>query len=97
METKNEGDAPAAFDVRASARTLGDLAVTTLADIMKGNGSDAAKLGAAREVLDRAYGKARATEEGDGEPVTVVCRSGQDAASRTTHERGRLSTPFCTP
>jgi len=74
LETENEGAAPEAFDVRASARKLGDLAVNTLSDIMKGKGSDAAKLGAAREVLDRAYGKARAVEEGEGEPVTVVIR-----------------------
>lgn len=74
MKTSNEGDAPEAFDVRASARQLGDLAVKTLGAIMQGGGSDAAKLGAAREVLDRAYGKARATDEGDGEPVTVVIR-----------------------
>lgn len=74
LKTGIEGDAPEAFDVRASARQLGDLAVQTLGAIMQGAGSDAAKLGAAREVLDRAYGKARAVEEGDGEPVTVVIR-----------------------
>jgi hypothetical protein len=62
------------FDVRNAARQLGDLAVTTLGDIMKGAGSDAAKLGAAREVLDRAFGKARAPDDGAGEPVTVVIR-----------------------
>jgi hypothetical protein len=74
LETENEGAAPEAFEVRASARKLGDLAVNTLGAIMQSGGSDAAKLGAAREVLDRAYGKVRAVEEGDGEPVTVVIR-----------------------
>jgi hypothetical protein len=62
------------FDVRNAARQLGDLAVQTLGDIMSGAGSDAAKLGAAREVLDRAFGKARAPEDGAGEPVTVIIR-----------------------
>ena len=33
----------------------------------------------------------------DWSPVTVVCRGGHDAASRTTQERGRFSTPFWTP
>mgnify|MGYP001053938985 CR=1 FL=1 len=72
--TENEGEAPEGFDVRASARQFGALAVKTLGAIMQGGGSDAAKLGAAREVLDRGYGKARAVEDGDGEPVTVVIR-----------------------
>lgn len=71
-----------AFDVREAAKALGDLAVETLGQIMRGDGSDAAKLGAAREVLDRAYGKARAADEAAAEPVTVVIRRfGDDEAA----------------
>ena len=33
----------------------------------------------------------------DGSPVTVVWRGGQVAASRTTHDFGRFSTPLFWP
>ena len=74
MTSGKHQESPPDFDVREAARDLGDLAVKTLGAIMRGEGSDAAKLGAAREVLDRAYGKAKASEDGAGEPVTVVIR-----------------------
>jgi hypothetical protein len=68
------------FDVRLNARALSALAVETLGNIMRGTGSDAARLGAAREVLDRAYGKCRAADEGPGEPYTVVIRQFGDGS-----------------
>jgi hypothetical protein len=74
LPTRKSNAVEKEFDVRDELRQLGDLAVKTLGDIMNGEGSDAAKLGAAREVLDRAFGKARAPDDGAGEPVTVVIR-----------------------
>jgi hypothetical protein len=68
------------FDLRLNARALSALAVATLGNIMRGTGSDAARLGAAREVLDRAYGKCRAADEGADEPYTVVIRQFGDGA-----------------
>lgn len=60
---------------RNRARRLSALALETLGEIMRGGGADAARLAAAREVLDRAYGKCRATEpDGDPEGLTVVVR-----------------------
>jgi hypothetical protein len=74
VASRKSGNVEKAFDVREAARGLGELAIQTLNSIMEGEGSDAAKLGAAREVLERAYGKTRAPDEGAGEPVTVVIR-----------------------
>lgn len=69
-------------DVRAGARKLVPLALETLTKIMKGDGADASRIAAAREVLDRAGGKPKA---GDGEAakdggLTVVVRRFGDGA-----------------
>lgn len=64
-------------EIRAAAQQLAPAALETLGEIMRGKGSDTARLAAAREVLDRAHGKARARSEGGGdddEQVTVVVR-----------------------
>ena len=65
----------AASDLRDKAQTLGALALETLEGILRGGGSDTSKIAAAREVLDRAYGKSKA-EEKEAEPkkLTVVIR-----------------------
>lgn len=78
-----------AFDLRTATRALGALAVETLGGIMRGSGGDAAKLGAAREVLDRAFGKARAGDEAAGEPYTVVIRQfGDESDDKPGDESG---------
>jgi len=43
--------------LREAAQKLNRLALDTLAEIMRGEGQDSARLAAAREVLDRAHGK----------------------------------------
>lgn len=61
--------------LRREARRLGVDALKALASIMSGEGQDSARLAAAREVLDRAYGRPKpASAEVDGEPLTVVLR-----------------------
>lgn len=64
------------MEVRDAARALAPLAFETLADVMRTGGSDTARLAAAKEVLDRAHGKAKAgeTDPSDGEGLTVVIR-----------------------
>jgi len=52
---KNENTAAAEF--RQRAREHGEDALKTLVGIMNGTGNETARITAAREVLDRAYGK----------------------------------------
>lgn len=62
-------------ELRDQARALSGLALDTLADIMRGGGQDTVKLAAAREILDRAHGKAKAvSDEPAPEGLTVVIR-----------------------
>lgn len=67
-------------EIREAAQQLAPLALETLRAIMSGEGSDSAKLAAAREVLDRAHGKPRAQGAGgdgaddEGEVVVEVRR-----------------------
>jgi hypothetical protein len=49
-----------AGQLRQAAQCMNTLALDTLAAIMRGDGQDSVKLGAAREVLDRAHGKPKA-------------------------------------
>lgn len=59
--------------LREAAQKLAPLALETLRDLMQGSGSDASRLAAAREVLDRAHGKARAnTSDGQDDDGMVV-------------------------
>jgi hypothetical protein len=64
------------LDGRDAARALAPLALETLAEIMRGGGTDTARLAAAKEVLDRALGKSRAAEAepAASEGLTVVIR-----------------------
>jgi len=66
----------AAAEVRDAARALAPLAFETLADIMRCGSPDTARLAAAKEVLDRAHGKSKASEAdpADTEGLTVVIR-----------------------
>lgn len=57
----------ATAEVKGLARKHGEDAIKTLATLMKTADSDQAKIAAARELLDRGYGKARQPlgDEGD--------------------------------
>jgi hypothetical protein len=46
-----------ATQLKEKAQAMSGLALDTLASIMRGDGQDAVKLAAAREMLDRAHGK----------------------------------------
>lgn len=66
---------PPPADLREAARSITGLAMETLEDIMRESGSDAARLAAAREVLDRAGGKPKAGgSDSEAGPVTVTIR-----------------------
>lgn len=66
---------------RKRARELSELALKTLEKILTSEGGDAGKIAAAREVLDRAYGKTKADEKAPAsKTLTVVIRRfGEDA------------------
>jgi len=76
-----------ADELKKAARDLTDLALQTLKAIMEGTGQDSVKLGAAREVLDRAHGKPKAAAKpptkkpktATDEGMTVVIRRFTDA------------------
>jgi len=61
----------ATADVRALAGQYGEDAIRTLAQIMKSGETESARISAAKELLDRAYGKAaQPVGGGDGtEPI----------------------------
>lgn len=63
--------------LRASFLALADEAVAALGEILRGDGSEAVRLAAAKEVLERAYGRARPreAEAAPKEPVKVRVRS----------------------
>lgn len=67
-------------DIKALAGKHTPEALKTLVSIMQGSESDAARVAAAKEILDRAYGKApqALTGEGGEGPVTVVIRKFSD-------------------
>jgi hypothetical protein len=53
-------------EIREAARAHGGAALAQLARIMTNSPSDAARIAAAREILDRAYGKAPQAMTGEG-------------------------------
>lgn len=60
-------------DVKALARIHGADAVSVLANLMKQADSDQAKISAAKELLDRGYGKATQILAGDEEaPLRMI-------------------------
>lgn len=70
----------ATADVKAAAQKYTPDALKTLASIMKASESDAARVAAAKELLDRGHGKAPQAitgENGEG-PVTVIVRKFSD-------------------
>lgn len=74
--------------LRKSAQGKTKLALDTLTELMKAPGTQASvKLGAAREVLDRAYGKPKAGDpETSSEALTVVVRRFTDAVDPEADE-----------
>lgn len=63
----------ATADVKKLAQAYGPEAVETLAGIMRSSDSDKARASAAKELLDRGYGKpAQAITGEDGGPVRLI-------------------------
>ena len=56
----------ATADVKAAAQKYTPAALFTLAQIMKASESDAARVSAAKELLDRAHGKSPQPQTGEG-------------------------------
>ena len=77
----------ATAEIKSFAQKYGEEAINGLVKIMRSSESDQAKVSAAREILDRAYGKASQPLSGDAENpvqqiieiVTGVPRSEPDA------------------
>jgi hypothetical protein len=62
-------------DVRTLAQEYGPSAIATLVKIMDSSENDQARIAAAKEILDRAYGKAKQAIEAtgpDGGPVVFT-------------------------
>lgn len=67
-------------DVRALAMKHGPRAVEVLADIMENSNSDRNRIAAAKEILDRAYGKSpQPITDGDGGSLSDAVASLIDA------------------
>lgn len=65
----------ATVDVRLAAQQFGAEAITSLANIMRTSENDAAKISAAKELLDRGYGKSMQPVEmsgPEGEALTLT-------------------------
>jgi hypothetical protein len=75
----------ATADVKAAASVYTDAALKELARIMLKSESDAARVSAIKELLDRAHGKpAQAVQVGGGDsPVEMVMRWAQMASEAT--------------
>lgn len=61
----------ATLEVKSLARKYGEDAIHTLATLMIGADSDQAKIAAARELLDRGYGKATQPLSGDDDAPAI--------------------------
>jgi hypothetical protein len=82
-------------ELQAESRKLAARALETLADIMKSKGQDSVRLAAAREVLDRGYGrtklggaegKAAGGKADEGGPYTVVVQRFSDPQDPTVED-----------
>lgn len=70
----------ATADVKALAQKYTDKAINALAAIMERGETDAARVAAAKELLDRGHGKSvQAITGEDGGPLTVIVRKFSDA------------------
>jgi len=62
-------------DIRALAQEHGPEAIHRLVEIMQTSENDQASIAAAKELLDRAYGKSKQPIEGtDGPPIGIAAR-----------------------
>jgi hypothetical protein len=70
----------ATADIKAQAQKYTPDALKTLHAIMRDSESDAARVSAAKELLDRGYGKSPQPQTGEGGegPITVVIRKFSD-------------------
>lgn len=73
-------------EVRSIAQQYGEKAVTMLAEMMMNGESEAARIAAAKEILDRAYGKATQLIEGPGKDGEHLIRN-TAAAPMLTQEQ----------
>jgi hypothetical protein len=64
----------ATADVKAAAQVYTSEAVESLAKIMRDSDSDAAKVAAIREILDRGHGKARQALDVDANVTAVISK-----------------------
>jgi len=76
MATRRNTGAPDATsaEIRRQAQAHGPEALEALAAIMTGSGSEQARIAAAREILERAYGKTTAPppdESSEPEEITI--------------------------
>ena len=64
------------FEIRAACQMHGEMAVRELARLAREAESDAAKVAAIKELLDRGYGKSPQPIDGDGNgaPVQIINR-----------------------
>ncbi len=84
--TRGKSKAPEA-KMRKAAQGLSELAMETLKAIMEGQGQDAVRLGAAREVLDRGHGRPKlGTAEAGDEGLTVIVKRFSDVTAEDEAE-----------
>lgn len=70
-------------EIKVLARQYGADAIETLARIMQQGDSDAAKIAAAKELIDRGYGKATQPISGhDGNALQLIVATGLPSAER---------------
>jgi hypothetical protein len=89
-------------ELTKAARTHSELALKTLASIMNGDGQDSVKLGAAREMLDRAHGRtdarARKTKAPKAGPkpagMTVIVKRFSDVTPQDEAEHDATQALF---
>jgi hypothetical protein len=73
----------ATAEIKELARNYAPEAVQTLARIMREGDSDTSKIAAAKELIDRGYGKATQPISGaDGGPLSLIVATGLPDASK---------------
>lgn len=97
-----EKKASPAEEMKRATRGFTTLAIETLAGIMNGSGQDSVKLAAAREILDRAYGKpkpaakprARKAKDPAKAPMTVIVKRFSDVTAQDEAEHDATEAMF---
>lgn len=83
MQASEEGKSKKArartpTQLRNGARKMADAALETLKQVMESDGQVAVRLAAAREILDRGYGRPKLGEPEPAEGMTVIVRKFTD-------------------